>query len=401
MIWSTKSLRRFGAVVNGGTPTTDAENWDGEIPWATPVDVGQANGRVVGQTTRCITESGLQSGSRSVGAGSVIVSTRAPVGYAARVNSRTAFNQGCRGIQPFADVHPGFLVYSLLSETPQLERRSNGTTFLELGTNAMKEVRLPAPPLDHQVTICEFLDRETARIDELIAEQEALAAALGRRRAATIAAMLQGDVETDGRLKHAVTSVRQGWSPQCEATPRDGDHEWAVLKTGCVNRGVFRPGENKRLPEGVPPRPETVVRRGEIVVARASTRDLVGSAAQIGDDHSRLMLSDKLYALTIDLRVAEPEFVALRLGTRTVRDQIELAASGASHSMQNISQRDILSLPMGLPDLLEQREALAAIGTSTRPLDDLVAECRALITLLKERRAALITAAVTGQIDVR
>lgn len=294
-----------------------------------------------------------------------------------------------------------FVAYALPRELSRINELTYSTTVKHLSSGQVKAIRLAMPNVDGQRAIADYLDRETARIDELIVEQEALLnALLERRRAAVAEGVAPAGRPSGMRLKHVLRTVRQGWSPQCEAVRATGD-EWGVLKTGCVNNGSFRPEENKKLPEGVPPRRDTVVRRGEVVVCRASTRDLVGSAAVITDDWPRLMLSDKLYALTVDTTIAEPGYVALRLGTRAMRDLIEIEASGASHSMQNISQADILNLPMELPALDEQRRVLSLLKATTRRIDDLMAECRALITLLKERRAALITAAVTGQIDAR
>lgn len=82
-------------------------------------------------------------------------------------------------------------------------------------------------------------------------------------------------------LKHHIRGVRQGWSPQCHPYPRSEDTEWAVLRTGCVNGGRFNPEDSKVLPEDLTPRQAAVVRRGEIVMSRANTRELLGSAAVV------------------------------------------------------------------------------------------------------------------------
>jgi type I restriction enzyme S subunit len=83
-----------------------------------------------------------------------------------------------------------------------------------------------------------------------------------------------------------------------------------------------------------------------------------------------------------------------------MRGLIELEASGSSPSMQNISRADILNLPMDLPGVAERRRIVAHIHTQTAKIDTLIAETERFIELAKERRAALITAAVTGQLDV-
>src|SRR5690606_12469661 len=133
------------------------------------------------------------------------------------------------------------------------------------------------------------------------------------------------------------------------------------LKAGAVNGGVFRAGENKELPDTETPRPEAVVKRGQLVISRANTRELAGSAAVVDGDYPRLMLCDKLYGFMLDPARAEPAFVAHVLGTRRWRGLIELEATGSSPSMQNISQEDILNLPMDLPTVDQQRQILAQL----------------------------------------
>jgi restriction endonuclease S subunit len=93
--------------------------------------------------------------------------------------------------------------------------------------------------------------------------------------------------------------------------------------------------------------------------------------------------------------------MAFVLGTRRWRDLIELEATGSSPSMQNISQSDIVNLPMYLPPIDTQLDVLRRLDEQTAKVDALIAETERFVELSRERRVALITAAVTGQIDVR
>ncbi len=265
------------------------------------------------------------------------------------------------------------------------------------------KVPLPAPPPAAQRAIADYLDRETAQIDTLIAEQQRLIALLRERRVALQATAFAPWVERDAgsRLKHAIVGSRQGWSPDCYGWPADGVGVWAVLKAGAANGGIFRPHENKELPDDLAPRPETVVREGDVIVSRANTRDLVGSAAVVVGEFPKLQLCDKLYALEVERATAIPDFVAGALGHPASRGRIELAASGSSPSMQNVSKTDILNLPLDLPDLDTQRSVVKRLQRDVRRVDALTREAERLIELARERRSALITAAVTGQIDTQ
>ncbi|MER6575283.1 hypothetical protein [Nonomuraea sp. NPDC001023] len=270
-----------------------------------------------------------------------------------------------------------------------------------LNISDLLSMTAPLGSVTQQHAIADYLDCETARIDTLIEEQQRLIEMLCERRLAAVEEAVSIVATRGARLKHIIRSVRQGWSPQCYSWPADGVETWAVLKAGAANGGRFRPTENKELPEDEVPRPDIVVTRGDLIVSRANTRELVGSAAVVEGDFPRLMLCDKLYAFSLDESRADSRFVAAVLGSRRWRDLIELEATGASHSMLNISQSDIVNLPMLLPPVDEQRRIVAHLDGETAKIDQLIAETERFIDLARERRAALITAAVTGQIDVQ
>lgn len=157
----TVQLRRVFRVVNGGTPTSDAENWDGEVRWATPVDLGRVHGGVLDRTARTLTETGLKSGSGLVPANSLLVSTRAPIGYVARVEHPTAFNQGCRGLVPRAEANLRFFTYQLVAQRSLLEAHGQGSTFAELTGDSLMALPLGTPPLKEQGALADYLDAET------------------------------------------------------------------------------------------------------------------------------------------------------------------------------------------------------------------------------------------------
>jgi len=277
------------------------------------------------------------------------------------------------------------------------------------------------PPLEEQSAIAAFLDRETGKIDALIAEQEKLLTLLAEKRQATIShAVTRGlnpnvPIKDSGvpwlgevpshwlivRIKHAVRSIEQGWSPQCEGYPAETPDEWGVLKVGCVNGGVFTSSENKRLPGELEPIAQYALKQGDLLISRANTRELVGGAAVVTEDHPKLLLCDKLYRLRMDAALCVPEFLAAFLSIGGARSQIELRASGASSSMLNIGQSVILDMPVTLPSIEEQLQIVDFIRSERQRLEELQHESMCAITLLKERRSALIAAAVTGKIDVR
>ncbi len=279
---------------------------------------------------------------------------------------------------------------------------------------------LPLPPLPEQTAIAQFLDRETAELDALVADQERLIALLKEKRQAVISHAVTRGLNPDAprkdsgvewlgdvpahwevvRLKRQTRHLEQGWSPQCENTPADFEKEWGVLKVGCVNGGRFSPNENKLLPTDLAPERALSLIAGDLLISRANTRELVGGAAVVDRDYPNLMISDKLYRLRLYSSL-NPEYAARYLVCDTARSRIELEATGASASMVNIAQSTITELFVPLPPVSEQTAIVEYLDRETAKLDGLVAEAEHAIALLRERRSALISAAVTGQIDVR
>jgi type I restriction enzyme, S subunit len=298
--------------------------------------------------------------------------------------------------------------------------RGMGTAFLRLNSGDFLDIKVPMPPLSEIEAIVKFLHLETVKIDTLIAEQEKLIALLAEKRQATISHAVTRGLNPDARMRNSgvgwlgevpahwticavrrvLERIEQGWSPECYSRPAEGS-EWGVLKTGCVNGGVFDPEENKAFPEGLAPDKALEVCDGDLLMSRASgSPALVGSTAYISNPPARLMLSDKTFRLHLSSGVL-PRFLALVFAAAYVRHQIEQSISGADGLANNLPQSSLKSFMLALPPREEQLQLLEFVEHETAKLDLLRSEAERAITLLKERRSALITAAVTGQIDVR
>jgi len=124
------------------------------------------------------------------------------------------------------------------------------------------------------------------------------------------------------------------------------------------------------------------------------------SAAVVDKDYDNLILCDKLYRLRFYGNV-NSQLASYFLSLTVVRQQIELEATGASHSMQNIGQSMIKNLWIVLPPLEEANKLVLAIENKINTFNLTLSRTNYQIRLLQERRTALIPAAVTGKIDVR
>lgn len=219
--WERGRLKWDASLVAGATPSTDeASYWlDGDDPMGTPfVAIGDmSRRRAVTHTAKRVSHDGLQSRNMPVGRpGTILLAMYASVGEVSRLDIDATWNQAILGIEPDTSrVDPRFLVYYLLAARDALLSDVRSNTQSNLNAGQIGDLWYLRPSVREQVAIADFLDRETAQIDTLIAKQEQLIETLRERKRAVAESAVATVSVAGPRLKHFVTSVTQGWSPQC------------------------------------------------------------------------------------------------------------------------------------------------------------------------------------------
>ncbi|MFD8835288.1 restriction endonuclease subunit S [Streptomyces griseofuscus] len=192
-------------------------------------------------------------------------------------------------------------------------------------------------------------------------------------------------------LSHLLDGIEAGKSPNLPDSPA-GPGEWGVLKVSAVHISGFKAGENKRIetPDNVDTRYQ--IHPGDLLVSRANTPELVGSACIVPELSTGLLLSDKTLRLQVDPTRALAEYVNICLASSGVRRQIVNAASGSSRSMQNIGQKAIERLRLPAPPIEEQRRIVEVIDSFTeleRGIEASIAKFEALRSGLMEELVEL------------
>lgn len=394
-------LKRFGRIVGGSTPKADEDYWGGGIPWYTPTDVSGVHGGLLGTSARTLTAEGLASCSAVLlPARSVVLTSRAPIGNVALTHRAAATNQGCKSLIPSAATDPRFVAYAARALLADIQVVGTGTTFQEVSGERLGSVRFPKPPLARQNHIAELLDHEC----ELIGDAQRRYSSLLARTLSFPSQIFEAHPSVRAadhiRLRFSLTSLEQGWSPECEAQLAEPGG-WGVMKAGATNYGVFRPDEHKALPAETPSRPIYEVSVGDVLMSRANTRELAGSTARVDSLGAwRLLLCDKLYRLRFHPDRMDPDFAVLAINSRQARSQIEARTSGASASMQNISQDVVRGLVLPRPAIEEQREIVLKVLGAKRRVSTAAALGEQLDRALASYRDSLIYEAVTGKLDV-
>lgn len=162
--WEWVRLHSLGYIVGGGTPdTTNKSYWDnGSIAWLSPADLTGYSDMYISHGEKNITHEGLtHSSARLMPAGSILYSSRAPIGYVVISRNEISTNQGFKSLVPYKELNNRFYYYVLRAITPDIVSRATGTTFKEISGTEFGETLVPLPPLTEQKRI-------VLRIQELI-----------------------------------------------------------------------------------------------------------------------------------------------------------------------------------------------------------------------------------------
>jgi len=172
--WEHAPLGEVCRVVSGSTPKTGvAQYWGGSITWVTPNDLSRDRAQVIHGGERSLSKAGYESCSASLfPAGSVIVSSRAPIGYVAIAGEDMCTNQGCKTAVPPDFIDSRYLYWFLVNAKPDLEARASGTTFKEISGKRFAETEFWWPPVADQRRIVQTLEDHLSRLDAASASMD-------------------------------------------------------------------------------------------------------------------------------------------------------------------------------------------------------------------------------------
>lgn len=158
------ALGEVARIFSGATPKTDIKDyWEGEIPWVTPADLSKLDGAFISDTPRRLTDAGVRSCATTVlPVGSVLLSSRAPIGHVAINTVPMATNQGFKSLVPGRRLDAKYLYHWLRSRTAHLQSLGNGATFKELSKGTTERIEIPLPPLPQQRRTAAILDHADA-----------------------------------------------------------------------------------------------------------------------------------------------------------------------------------------------------------------------------------------------
>ena len=348
--------------------------------------------------------------------GDILFSVRAPVGELNIADRDYGIGRGLCAIRCHAQLDSGFAWWTLHFARANLAYEATGSTYDAVAVEDVANLFVPLPPIQEQRTIADYLDRETSKIDALIAEQERLLSLLvGKRRALITQAVTRGlnpnvpmrnsGVEWLGkiprhwqiaRLKTACKSLQTGpFGTQLHAEDYV-EGEIPVVNPAHLANGKIVPDKRVSVDQETAERLAIhTLESGDVVFAR---RGEIGRCGLVTQQEVGWLCGTGSLQARPDKSILFSEYLVLIMTNTFAGTWLSLMSVGTT--MDNLNTDIVGALTVPLPPFEEQVAIAASIESETAQIDTLYAAAERTIKLLQERRTALISAAVTGQIRV-
>jgi type I restriction enzyme S subunit len=415
--WGRVSLRWISTMYAGGTPSKNIEEyWEGgTVPW---LNSGAVNQRLVTEASTFITQDAFKNSSAKWIPKNALVMALAgqgkTKGMVAQLDIDTTCNQSMAAIVPDALSDSRFLFWWLTTNYQNIRNMSGGDNRDGLNLELLGNIECPIPSNEEKQKIANFLDYETAKIDTLIDKQQQLITLLKEKRQAVIshavtkglnpnAPMRDSGVEWLGEVPahwmvskiKQVAKLESGHTPdkKVEAYWVDCNIPWVSLNDSTqlkqvdyISETAFylnaKGMENSSARE-LPARCVVFTRDASIGLAAITTKVMA--------------VSQHVIAWVCDENKVIPEYLLLVF--YAMEDELNRYTSGAT--LKTIGLPDVNKLSGAFPHIKEQSNIAKSVFSEMRKFDLLINKAEAVIGIIRERRTALISAAVTGKIDVR
>lgn len=426
--WAWVTIADIGEVYSGGTPRVrQAANFsdDEGIPWVTPADMSGRTGAYIRRGRRNLSEVGLsKSSARLLPTGTVISSSRAPIGYCAVAANPLTTSQGCKNVVLRPEHVPEYLMLYLRHSRAYLESLASGTTFLELSAAKMKTVAVPLPPPEEQAVIVVALDYLLGRIETIKgllhsvphmgnSEMERLLSEAydgrltetWRRRASakTGVAQVGSETSTDSEAfafeevkvsEMLAIPIQNGLSIRGQDTPPG----IRALRLSALRSMRVDLDDVRYLP--IPPERATryELAGGDVLVSRGNgTKSLVGRASLTDAPHELTIYPDTAFRLRTDPTRVHPAWLAFVWNAPQVRHRIERKARTTT-GIWKIRQADVVDHKLPLPSIEEQREIVRILRGSLARIDALTKIATQALDNLEKLRETLLSLAFRGEL---
>jgi len=389
--WRKRRIGDIAEIVSGATPKTMVkEYWDGDILWATPKDLGQLNSIEISDTERKITKAGYESCStKLLPPGSVLLSSRAPIGHLAINTKPMCTNQGFKSLIPKKGIFNRYLYWVLKGSVTELQNMGRGCTFDELSKGLLASLEIPVPPLDEQRRIVARIEELTPRAEEARQlRQEAV-----EETSKVLKAAIQSFLECSEELIEApvgqLCSMKTGKTPPTKK-PEYFDGDVLFVCPSDLGKNITISNSERKLTS-------KAIEDGKANLFKSGTVLLVGigsTVGKVGIANCDLCTNQQITGLFFNNSV-HPEYAAWYLFTQ--QDVIKNAAAGGGVPI--INQQGIAQLKIQYPrSVTEQLSIVNELNAIQEKTDKLIDIQDSIKQLLEAFQPALLAKAFRGEL---
>jgi len=404
-VWQRKKIKYLFKIKNGGTPkSSEPTYWEPqEVVWITPEDLSKGNS-IINNSIRKISYEGLKNSSANlIRSGSIVMSTRAPIGNIKISDVEFATNQGCKSLERNNKTDIRFFYYYFSINKEYLNQLGRGTTFLELSNEALKNIELRVPSLLEQQSISDFLDEKTSQIDALISDKERLIELLEEKRQAVITEtvtkgldpnvkMKDSGIEWIGEVPEHWDTIKINYSTRLKNKKSSSNCDLPYLGLENVTSGT---GKITNFNEGSEVEGQSLLfNEGNILFGKLRPYLMKCVLAPIGG----ICTSEFLVLKTVN-NLLSNKFLNYIMLSKSFNEKVNSSTYGAKMPRANWDFIRNISIP--LPSRLEQDSLVCKIESKINDIEQLIQQSVKQIHKLKEYRESLIYEAVTGKIDLR
>ena len=360
--WKWVYLGEITTIVGGGTPSSRCPEYydDGKIPWITPADLSDYNEVYISHGRRNITQLGLEkSSAKLMPENTVLLSSRAPIGYVAIAANDICTNQGFKSFLPSIHFIPEYLYWFLKGNQALLQQYASGTTFLELSSRRASEIKLPIPPLSEQHRLVARIESLFAKLDAAKEKVQSVLDSHETRKAALLHAAFAGKLtakwreENNKRACYAEEPLKNFVETQYGYTEKSsfdiaGPHylritdiqgetvDWNNVPNCSIDETNYQ---------------KYSLHPNDIVVAR--TGATTGKSYMIGEDIDAVFASYLIRVQITNIRLL-PKFLYMFFQSQEYWSQIMELSAGIAQP--GVNARKIQSMMICVPSLPEQQE---------------------------------------------
>jgi len=409
--WIWVPIKELGEIITGSTPPRKKpEFFGGDIPFYKPTDLDA--GYEVIEAREYLSDLGADK-SRLLPPLSVLVTCiGATIGKTGLARRICVTNQQINAIVPVENFVSANWLYRIITSPfvqNSIIENSSSTTLPILNKSRFSNLIIPLAPLNEQRRIEDKLDRILARVEACRERCDRIPLLLKRFRQSVLTAATSGQLTEDWReannknlrdweettVGELIDDIEAGINVRCDERP-PLPHEQGLVKISAVTWGTFDDSESKTLPSDKIAPESTRIAVGDFLISRANTLELVGACVIVEQVTRPVYLSDKVLRLVMN--DADKKWLLFWLRSEKGRSQIERLASGNQLSMRNLTQANLKSIVVRLPDKDERNELIRRVETLFAYADRLEAQYQKALTHLGRLTPALLDKAFRGEL---